>query len=297
MENAVVSEYLISIKNGQVVTNDLPALIRVEGTTLHFMASKPFTVLLDMEIDGDLEVTYDIETQAQVELIETRKATCESRLIRHIHVGENAKLASLVLNESEATLEVSDDVKVEANANVESAYAELSLSTIKAKYGYDLVGEGANVEVKMAALSSNTDHKSFDISLNHLARYTYGQMDNYGVVKDQATLIFNGIGKIVKGMNQSSTHQTSKIIVFDPSTHAEANPYLYIDEYDVKASHAAGVGRMDEEHLFYMQSRGLTKHQAMRLITYGYLVPVIDVIDNQRVKDAFNEMLEKRMGD
>lgn len=86
-------------------------------------------------------------------------------------------------------------------------------------------------------------------------------------------------------------------MVFDKECIAKANPYLFIDEYDVKASHAAGVGRMDEEHLFYLQSRGMTKNDAMRLITYGYLIPVVDVIDNETVKQAFNETLEKRMGD
>ena len=92
-------------------------------------------------------------------------------------------------------------------------------------------------------------------------------MDNYGVTKDHSELVFDGVGKIDKGMSQSSSHQTSKIIVFDPTCKAKANPYLYIDEYDVKASHAAGVGKMDEDHLFYLESRGLSKNAAMKLIT------------------------------
>ena len=54
---------------------------------------------------------------------------------------------------------------------------------------------------------------------------------------------------------------------------------------------------MDEEHLFYLQSRGLNKHQAMQLITYGYLMPVVDVIQNETVKQTFVQTLERRMGD
>ena len=68
---------------------------------------------------------------------------------------------------------------------------------------------------------------------------------------------------------------------------------MYIDDYDVQASHAAAVGKMDEEHLYYLQSRGLTKKQAMQLITYGYLMPVVEVIDNDMIKKHFEQSLSK----
>ena len=118
-------------------------------------------------------------------------------------------------------------------------------------------------------------------------------MDNYGVVKDEGKLVIDGIGTITKGQHGSASHQTNKIMVFDAKCVASANPYLYIDEYDVKASHAAGVGKMDEEHLYYLQSRGLSKKQAMHLITYGYLKPVIEVVDNEMLKERFEKALSK----
>ena len=106
-------------------------------------------------------------------------------------------------------------------------------------------------------------------------------------------MVIDGIGTITKGQHGSAAHQTNKIMVFDANCIASANPYLYIDEYDVKASHAAGVGKMDEDHLYYLQSRGLSKKQAMHLITYGYLKPVIEVIDNEMLKERFEEALSK----
>lgn len=50
---------------------------------------------------------------------------------------------------------------------------------------------------------------------------------------------------------------------------------------------------MDEEHLYYLQSRGLTKRQAMQLITYGYLMPVVEVVDNKMIKERFELALSK----
>lgn len=298
MEQEVMVKNYISIKDHQITTQDLENGVAVIDQTIRFSNTKPISITIDLNMEqSDIEVSYEFTSGVDVEIIERRFNTSAHTLKRSISVGKDAHVAMLMLDESVAPLQVVEHVEVQENAHVESAYAELSLSDVRGEYRYHLVGQESKVEIKMAALSSHEYKKSFEVSLLHSACMTYGQMDNYGVVKNKGTLIFDGIGKIEKGFSQSSTHQTSKIMVFDKGCVAKANPYLYIDEYDVNASHAAGVGRMDEEHLFYLQSRGLTKNEAMQLITYGYLIPVVNVIDNETVKKAFNETLEKRMGD
>ena len=164
---------------------------------------------------------------------------------------------------------------------------------VDGQYHFKLIGEGANAKVRMAMLSRLQEKKHYKVHIEHLARHTTGIMDNYGVVKDEARLTVDGIGTINKGYSGSIAHQTNKIMVFDEKCQASANPYLYIDEYDVTASHAAAVGKMDEDHLYYLQTRGLSKRQAMQLITYGYLEPVIHVVDNEMLQKRFQEALEK----
>ena len=75
--------------------------------------------------------------------------------------------------------------------------------------------------------------KHYEVILNHHALHTYGLMENYGVTRDRSCLLFDGVGRIDQGMHQSESHQTSRIIVFEPQCTAKANPYLYIDDYDV----------------------------------------------------------------
>ena len=110
---------------------------------------------------------------------------------------------------------------------------------------------------------------------------------------DEVAVTIDGIGTITKGQHGSASHQTNKIIVFDPECYASANPYLFIDDFDVKASHAAGVGKMDEEHLYYLESRGLSKTQSMQLITYGYLKPVVEIVENKMLRERFESVLAK----
>ena len=75
----------------------------------------------------------------------------------------------------------------------------------------------------------------------------------------------------------------------------DANPILLIDEYDVKAGHAAGVGKIDEEQLYYLMSRGLTRRAAEILIIYGFLMPFIDDIRSEVIKSEFVKVIERKI--
>ena len=67
-------------------------------------------------------------------------------------------------------------------------------------------------------------------------------------------------------------------------------------EYDVKASHGASVGKIDEDHLYYLMSRGLSKHDAMHLVTYGYFLPVLEFISVESLKERFSDVLKEKVG-
>ena len=231
----------------------------------------------------------------KVNFIETKVLSQGAVLHKDMHIDENAVVHIFSENncQNQETVECYENVYLKENAICQCGYAELSDGSYQGTYHYYLDGEGADAKIRMAVLSKEQEQKHYEVLIQHNQPHTFGQMDNYGVVKDQGKLVIDGIGTITKGQHGSAAHQTNKIMVFDANCIASANPYLYIDEYDVKASHAAGVGKMDEDHLYYLQSRGLSKKQAMHLITYGYLKPVIEVIDNEMLKERFEEALSK----
>lgn len=90
-------------------------------------------------------------------------------------------------------------------------------------------------------------------------------------------------------MVRSETSQKEKIIVFDPEAVGQCSPILRIDENDVSASHSAIVGKLSDEHLFYMLSRGIDLETAKRLLTLGFLKPITAYFDeklSQRILDS-----------
>ena len=84
-------------------------------------------------------------------------------------------------------------------------------------------------------------------------------------------------------------------MVFDALSNGIAKPILKIDENDIEASHAAVVGKINDEHLFYLTSRGLTEADAKQLITFGYLKPIMNGFIEDEIKEEISTLIERRM--
>lgn len=292
-----VSNYLV-IENGIITEKEINDLIHVEEHKIIVQNAKQLQIIYTGRQKTYYDLTIEIAKNNQIDLIEMYDFQSDCQFHKHLIINQGCKVTRYVENTSEGDIDIDieDHVDVLENANIDCAYVELANHSISENMKYQLQEEGARALIRLASLSQNQKKKSFEITLNHLAPYTYGDMDNYGIVKSKGSLIIDGIGRIYKGNHQSSTHQTNKIIVFDAGCNAQANPYLYIDEYDVKASHGASVGKIDEDHLYYLQSRGLSKQDAMHLVTYGYFLPVLNFIHIESLKERFSEVLKEKVG-
>src|SRR5699024_12536244 len=96
-----------------------------------------------------------------------------------------------------------------------------------------------------------------------------------GVQKDNATSIFNAIGKIENGATKANAEQESRVLMLSEKARGDANPILLIDEDDVTAGNATSVGRVDPMQLVYLMSSGLSQAAAERIIIHGFIAPVV----------------------
>jgi Fe-S cluster assembly protein SufD len=112
----------------------------------------------------------------------------------------------------------------------------------------------------------------------------------------EATTILNGITKIEKGAEKANGEQAENILMLSEKARGDANPILLIDEDDVKAGHAASVGRVSEESIYYLMSRGIDRQEAERLIILGFLEPVVAEIPIDEVKNRLRQALERKLG-
>lgn len=135
--------------------------------------------------------------------------------------------------------------------------------------------QGAEANIRVAMTSRKTQNKGINVVVHHHAPHTHSQLVQHGVVFDKATLIANADSVIAEHTPQATAHQSTKIMMMTDHGKADANPMLEIHHNDVKASHAASMNQMDDELLYYMQLRGLSKEEAQALYTAGFLKVVM----------------------
>ena len=249
----------------------------------------------DYVIDGLLLASGKIEIEIEV------NSTCDILLRNIIDVKElnivinrdsNVTLSFISENEMK---ESNINITVKGNATLNGYFADFAEKTLNLHCKVNLVEEGASCTYKVASLVAGDDRKFVDISIDHVSPRTYGKFDCYGICKDSGKIVVAGTSHVFKGAVKSKAQQNSKIMVFDETSDASAKPVLKIDENDLEASHGAVVGKINDEHLFYLTSRGLSEEMAKELITWGYLRPILDGFKEEDVKNHISSLIERRM--
>jgi Fe-S cluster assembly protein SufD len=159
----------------------------------------------------------------------------------------------------------------------------------------NLVGDGSYGDTKTVVVGRGDQIQNFTTNTIHFGKNSEGYILKHGVVKDSATSIFNGIGKIEHGATKANAEQESRVLMLSEKARGDANPILLIDEDDVTAGHAASVGRVDPIQLYYLMSRGIPQTEAERLVIHGFLAPVVNELPIEGVKKQLVEVIERKV--
>jgi Fe-S cluster assembly protein SufD len=208
--------------------------------------------------------------------------------------NSNLKYSGISKLNEKAVSAVTRNAFVKRYATVEYSVAEINDSTMDSNTNILLQEEYASGTTKTVAITSKEQEAKFVQLVEHLAKDTEGYIENYGVANNNSTLVFEGIGKIHKDMKRSKAKQQNRGIVLGENSRLDANPLLLIDEFDVEAGHGAAIGKIDEEQLYYLMSRGITLKNAERLIISGFLSPVLENLSNDLLKENFILTVEEK---
>ena len=156
------------------------------------------------------------------------------------------------------------------------------LVTSEKKLDVVLAGENASVEVVGLILGKGTEEKALEAYIIHAAPNTKSDVKVRAVLRGRSTFAFRGNVKIEKGAKGADAYLRSDALLFDEAKMGDDTPALEILEPDVKAGHAATIGKGDEQMLFYLMSRGLSRKEAEKLLIQGFVGPIIDKIRNPK---------------
>lgn len=185
---------------------------------------------------------------------------------------------------------------VENDGSIEWIIGEMNAGDSVSETLSILQGNGSLSDAKVIAVGSSTQKLNLTTKAIHFGKNSDSQMITRAVMREQATAIINGITKIEKGATKANGEQTEKVLMLSPKARGDANPILLIDEDDVTAGHAASVGQVNPEQIYYLMSRGISREQAERLVIYGFLAPVVSDIPLEQLQEQLQGLVERKLG-
>jgi len=148
---------------------------------------------------------------------------------------------------------------------------------------FELAGSGANLKLELLDVASGSDRATIRQNVLHDNQATVSQIDNRLIAGHLARLDYEVTGHIAKASSKSRCVQDNRGLLLGEKSVIQVEPKLLIDEFDVEARHGAAIGQVNEEEMFYMQSRGLSENEAKKLIVSGYVEPYLDKITDSKL--------------
>lgn len=242
------------------------------------------------------------EEQSQVTFLDAYLT--EADISEDLHVGVTEVVAKQGASVRVGTIhEFSKDTtgivlrraSVARSANVQWVLGEIGDGYSVVEFGSRLVGEGSSSTSHAIALGSGRSHMDITSKMVHIGKFSESDTTARGVMQDQANAVYRGVTQILKGASGANGQQAEKLLMLSPESRADAIPMLLIDENDVKCGHAASVGQINEDQLFYLMSRGLSEATAKRMIVWGFIDPVLAELPLDGVRRAVESVLERKL--
>ena len=211
---------------------------------------------LQIEYDSDdikYDIYVDLDSSVNLNLYEIKRKG-SYKISYHYDLKQKSSLNICAVNDAESVKE-----NIIVNLNGEEAKANYLLKTIS----------------KM--------EEKYNVMVYHNAKKTESLIINEGVSIRKGKLIFNVSGFVLKGIKGCTLNQNNRIINLT-NEKSQINPNLFIDENDCVANHSAHIGKCNENELFYLMSRGITKETAENLIIRGFLTKNLEFYKKDMVK-------------
>jgi Fe-S cluster assembly protein SufD len=159
----------------------------------------------------------------------------------------------------------------------------------------DLAGPGATSQVTGVYFADGSQHLDYDTFQEHAAPSTTSDFFFRGALRDSATAVWRGMIRVENEAQKTDAFQENRNLLLSRQAHANSIPGLEILANDVRCTHAATVGQVDSEQLFYLMSRGLTRNEAERLIVRGFFTEALDRIEREPLREALGRALDARI--
>ena len=173
----------------------------------------------------------------------------------------------------------------------------LALGSVLARHDIGAVmdGPGGNLILNGLTLAGGRQHVDHHTTIDHAQPHCESHELFNGVFDDQARGVFNGRIIVRPGAQRTDSKQTNNNLLLSPEARADSQPQLEIYADDVKCTHGATLGPVDDAAMFYLRSRGLKALEARNLLTYGFAADVVSRVASESVRNHLYPLLLERL--
>jgi len=186
-------------------------------------------------------------------------------------------------------------INMQRDAQLNMCTVTLGGSHVRNNVEVRMQGEGCNLEAGGLYLIDREQQCDNYIFVEHAKPHCTSHALYKGIIDDQARAQFNGHVLVQDGAYKTEASQTNRNILLTDKAHVESKPFLEIYNDDVKCSHGSTIGQLDEQALFYLQTRCITRRTAVTMLSYAFCDEVIRLIQMPDLRDAVGDMVKKRL--
>jgi Fe-S cluster assembly protein SufD len=181
------------------------------------------------------------------------------------------------------------------DADVDTLVVNLGGSVARVDMSASLEGPGSRSDMLGLYFGRGNQHFDHNTRQNHTVPHATSDLLYKGALTDSARAVFRGIIKVFPRAQRTDAYQTNRSLILSRSAEAIALPNLEIEADDVRCSHAATVGQLDEEELFYIMARGIPRREAERLVVFGFFGEVLNRLPMPGVVEELRNAIAERI--
>ena len=159
----------------------------------------------------------------------------------------------------------------------------------------DLVGEGAQGRMSGFYFTDGNQHLDHDTQQNHFAQHTTSDLLFKGALKGKSRSVWQGMIYVAPGAQKTDGYQANRNLILSDGARADSIPGLEILADDVRCTHGATVGKLEQEPLFYLKSRGIPQAEAEKIVVEGFFDPIFQRIPFEGVRERFQQYIADKM--
>lgn len=159
----------------------------------------------------------------------------------------------------------------------------------------EMNGAGANAQVSGLFFADGKQHFDHDTQQNHNMPDTVSDLLYKGAVKGKGRSVWQGMIRVLPNAQRTNGYQANRNLLLDKTARADSIPGLEIEADDVRCSHGATAGQVDQDQVFYLMSRGLPRPDAVRLVVSGFFAPVLERVPLPAAREWLQAAIEARI--